>query len=583
MKTISLLFPAGLEDVPVHTLTEEAINDLSVQYLCAQLSPNAGEQNVIKNIMVQLCDDPRVIRYRCDIFEDVLRFPALRQSIAELLDQLDFLKSVERLSKDSDASGIWQLINRLNELDQYIDCIAGIRDCLAGLDIHSQGFRDLRTYVEDIYNDSGFDYLKKDIRHLQANVCKIKSLTLGVNLDEQLRPIETGIVSINNEAYKEMGVLRNLLAFTKSKEEIHDGVKFTGMAPYHVPKPLRDVDEAIRSGIEVLHPIGMAKKLVSKGYAAEQQVQQMGDNPLMSDLNQTISDMLQGVVRNLKAVLGKYVNVSGLALSSLIAEFTFYIKWAEMVDKLLGAGAVLTKPEILDEPGAFVGHGIYNMKLAIHKLEDPGEEIVVNDLDFCRQHRVYILTGPNRGGKTTITQGVGILYLLAQNGIYVPGAQVSLTPVDNIFTHFPADENQTVDLGRLGEESKRFEEIFSQATCRSLLLLNESFATTSFTEGLYIAKDITKALKYLGANTIFNTHMHELAASLEEMNASLDAPDQAVSLITGVEAGRRSYKVTIAPPQGLSFAQDIAQKYGVTFDQLKKRIEEKQAVTPPVA
>lgn len=560
--------------MPVHTLTDETINDLSVNYICSQLSRNAGEQNVIKNIMVQLCDDPEVIRYRCDIFEDVLRFPELRKRIGELLDQLDFLKSVERLSKDTDASSIWQLINRLNELDHYIDCIAGIRDCLQGLDIHSEGFSDLRDFVEEIYNDSGFDYLKKDIRHLQQNVCKIKSLTLGVNLDKELRPIETGIISINNEAYKEMGILRNLLDFTRSKEEIHDGVKFTGMAPYHVPKVTREAGEGAANALEGLTGLGIKKQQSkqSKEYAASQ----IGGNPLMNNLNLTISEMLQGVVRNLKSVLSKYVNISGYALSALISEFTFYIKWAELVDRLLAAGAVLSKPEILDEPRAFRGEGIYNMKLALHKLDNPGEEIVQNDLDFSTQHRIYILTGPNRGGKTTITQAVGILYLLAQNGIYVPGTHVAISPADSIYTHFPADENQTVDLGRLGEESKRFSEIFAMATSRSLLLLNESFATTSFTEGLYIAKDITKSLKYLGANTIFNTHMHELAASLDEMNASSDSADQAVSLITGVEEGKRSYKISIAPPQGLSFAQDIAEKYGVTFAQLQQIIQQKR-------
>ncbi len=575
MKNISLLFPADMMDAPVHPLTEEAINDLSVNYLCKQLSRNAGEQNIIRNIMTQICDVPEVIRYRCDVFEDVLRFPVLRQRIGELLEQLEFLKSVERLAKDTDASGIWQLINRLNELDHYIDCIAGIRDCLAGLDIHSQGFRDLRAFVEEIYNDSGFDYLKKDIKHLQENVCKIKSITLGVNLDKELRPIETGIISINNEAYKEMGILRNLLDFTKAREEIQDGVKFTGMTPYHVPKMARAFGEGAASAVEGLGAVGINKKL-GNDYAASQ----VGGNPLMNNLNYTISEMLTGVVRNLKSVLNKYVNISGYALSVLISEFTFYIKWAELVDKLLDAGAVLSKPEILDEPRAFRGEGIYNMKLAVHKLENPGEEIVQNELDFCDEHRIYILTGPNRGGKTTITQAVGIIYLLAQNGIYVPGTHIALSPVDNIFTHFPADENQTVDLGRLGEESKRFSEIFSQATSRSLLLLNESFATTSFTEGLYIAKDITRSLKYLGANTIFNTHMHELAASLDDMNAQSECKDKAVSLITGVEEGRRSYKISIAPPQGLSFAQDIAQKYGVTYDQLREIINQKKNGLP---
>lgn len=572
MKTISLLFPAGLENVPVCALTEEAINDLSVNYICQQLTRNAGEQNVIRNIMTQLCAVPEVIRYRCDIFEDVLRFPVLRQRIGELLDQLEFLKSVERMAKDTDASSIWQLVNRLNELDQYIDCIAGIRDCLQGLDIRSQGFLDLRTFVEDIYNDSGFDYLKKDIKNLQENVCKIKSLTLGVNLDKELRPIETGIISINNESFKEMGILRNLLDFTKSKEEIQDGVRFTGIAPYyHIPKVHQAVGENAAHAFEGVTATGIAKKL-GKDYASAQ----IGNNPLMNNLDMTISEMLGGVVRNLKTVLNKYVNISGFALSALISEFTFYIRWAELVDKLLAAGAVLCKPEILDESRAFRGEGIYNMKLAVHKLENRGEDIVQNDLDFCDAHRIYILTGPNRGGKTTITQAVGILYLLAQNGIYVPGSHVALSPVDNIFTHFPADENQTVDLGRLGEESKRFSEIFSQATSRSLLLLNESFATTSFTEGLYIAKDITRSLKYLGANTIFNTHMHELAASLDEMNAASECKDQAVSLITGVEEGKRSYKISIAPPQGLSFAQDIAQKYGVTYEQLSQIIQKKK-------
>ena len=70
--------------------------------------------------------------------------------------------------------------------------------------------------------------------------------------------------------------------------------------------------------------------------------------------------------------------------------------------------------------------------------------------------------------------------------------------------------------------------------------------------------------------------MHELAASLDEMNAASECKDQAVSLITGVEEGKRSYKISIAPPQGLSFAQDIAQKYGVTYEQLSQIIQKKK-------
>ena len=81
-----------------------------------------------------------------------------------------------------------------------------------------------------------------------------------------------------------------------------------------------------------------------------------------------------------------------------------------------------------------------------------GEEfnIVANDIDFDDESgRIYILTGPNRGGKTTFTQAVVLAVLLAQNGIYAPCRDLKISPCDNIFTHCPADENDTVDLGRL--------------------------------------------------------------------------------------------------------------------------------------
>ena len=83
--------------------------------------------------------------------------------------------------------------------------------------------------------------------------------------------------------------------------------------------------------------------------------------------------------------------------------------------------------------------GIYNLKLAVFETEESGN-IVPNDLNFDRERRVYLLTGANRGGKTTITQAVGQLFVLAQGGIYIPGKAFTFSPVIGIYTHFPADE-----------------------------------------------------------------------------------------------------------------------------------------------
>lgn len=87
-----------------------------------------------------------------------------------------------------------------------------------------------------------------------------------------------------------------------------------------------------------------------------------------------------------------------------------------------------------------------------------------NDLNFDRERRVYILTGANRGGKTTITQAIGQLFVLAQGGIYIPGKSFVFSPVTGIYTHFPADEDKTLDLGRLGKSARGLRQSMKRQT-----------------------------------------------------------------------------------------------------------------------
>ena len=277
--------------------------------------------------------------------------------------------------------------------------------------------------------------------------------------------------------------------------------------------------------------------------------------------------LLITIVKKLRSVLTKYVTITITDITDLIPEFLYYIRWAEYIEALIEQGNVFNKAKVVFEGDeCFMdAKGLYNLKLASFQTEEH-ENIVKNKLDFTKEHLVYILTGANRGGKTTITQAVGLLFVLAQGGIYVPCDEFVFAPVDNIYTHFPADEDKTMDLGRLGEECKRFKEIYENSTKQSLLLLNETFSTTSFEEGYYIAKDAVKAIIKRGVRTIYNTHMHKLAYDIEEINADFDY--KAASLVVKSDGGNRSYKVEVAPPQGMSYAMDIAKKYGVTYDML---------------
>ncbi|MBO6214228.1 MAG: DNA mismatch repair protein, partial [Lachnospiraceae bacterium] len=260
-----------------------------------------------------------------------------------------------------------------------------------------------------------------------------------------------------------------------------------------------------------------------------------GDDVLRS-MDRAMGHMINKIAAKLRSLTSKYVSVSTAVITGLIPEFMYYIRFAEYIEKLSDAGFKLNTPDaVYDDERITKAVGLYNLRLAddiaFSENEKSAADVIGNDLVFDNDHRLYILTGANRGGKTTFTQALGISYVLAQGGISVPAESFTYTPVDNIFTHYPADEIQTMDLGRLGEETKRFKELYQEATGSSLLLLNESFSTTSFEEGYYIACDVIRALLHKGIRTVYNTHMHKLAEEAEDFARKEGTVDKAVSLV----------------------------------------------------
>ena len=567
MEEFSLLHPQNSKAV-YRTLTKEAVNDLSIDFLCEALTKDTYERNSIKQLLINITDDEEVIKYRCDVFDDFLRFPQLRADLSALLEQLDDLRELERFHNDTEASSMWQLINRLREMGGYVDYVTQIKTTLESIDIKSEGLLQLKSRVQAIYNDSGFPELRKDIEETLAKARRFKSITLGVNLDELLRPKTVGVISLNDKEFTDSGILKRFTKFTNRESELHHGNDVSGFVSFH---PANPSTSSFGFGKLVMGAQGDVNQVFRSEIT--------GADPLSDALKKVVTDILRRTVIEIKSMLHKYVSIDGYSFISLMPEIIFYIRFAEFCDKIKEKNLPLCKAQVTDreERSCFISD-IYNIKLAVKAVSGEEVDIVTNEFSFDDNGRIYILTGPNRGGKTTITQAVGLAFLLAQNGIYVPASSMKFIPCDNIFTHFPADENDTVDLGRLGEESKRLSEIFSVATRYSLILLNESLATTNVAEGLYIAKDVVKAMRYLSVRSVFNTHMHDLARNLDEVNRDIEGESVIASMVTGVENGRRSFKVFIAPPQGVSYARDIAEKYGVTFDKIKAEIDSKNAL-----
>jgi hypothetical protein len=92
-------------------------------------------------------------------------------------------------------------------------------------------------------------------------------------------------------------------------------------------------------------------------------------------------------------------------------------------------------------------------------------------------------------------------------------------------------------------------------------------------EILYLAEDIVRVLRQVGARAIYATHLHELAMAVEALNASVPGESRIVSAVSSpIDTGsemNRNYRLEIRPPLGQSYAREIAAHYGISCQQLK--------------
>ena len=564
---LSILFP-WQDEVIYREIPEETWHDLGLDAIIEKVASKPQEIPLIRQVMMNLTADPRVTVFRIDVFEDILRHPEIREKLLQLLDKIRMFYDYGVVKRyESDETGIWDLMHRLEEYHDYILTVEAIRECLSDRDLTSEGLTALRDKVNRIYEEKGFEALRKDVEEMRVTASEISSLTVGINVNERFEAVSMGLVSVNGKPFRSSGLLKNFLSAVVPRDEIRKEADWNGSYSYYPANTeiglLASAEQFAEKSMVMRNPL--AAMSLARIPASD------GSANVPRQMDSAASMLTSRIARRLKDTLGRYLNVSVREMADLIPELVFYTRWAEHIEKRRAEGWIFCKPEVMNcdkEQGSIPGmeaEGIYNLKLI--STEKP-ENVVPNDLSFDRDKRIYILTGANRGGKTTVTQAIGQLFLLAQNGIFIPGTRFRFDPADQVLTHFPADEDKTLDLGRLGEECRRFRELYTRCTAESLLLLNETFSTTSFEEGYFIAVDAVRAILRLGARTIYNTHMHKLAQDLDTAINTEDAEGKAVSLVAETKEGKHSFRVIIAPPEGQSFARDIAEKYGVTYESL---------------
>jgi DNA mismatch repair protein MutS len=136
---------------------------------------------------------------------------------------------------------------------------------------------------------------------------------------------------------------------------------------------------------------------------------------------------------------------------------------------------------------------------------------IPNDTYLTNEQSLWIITGPNMGGKSTYMRQVALISIMTHIGSFVPAKSANIALLDRIFTRLGASDNVAEGKSTFLVEMEETAMICTQATAKSLVILDEVGRGTSTFDGLAIAQAVVEYIfTTIGARCLFATHYHEL-------------------------------------------------------------------------
>lgn len=516
----SLLWQSS--DTPRHTylLDPKVKENLNLKEMMDALGEEHGYQ--VDSIMSQLVFNKETLEYRQEILSDFIKHQDFFKWLQKTIKRCYDIKNLIKFAFEREAT-LYNLIKRMEESEEIMKVTHEVLGHLRHIDSHSRGFMAFKKNLERIVTSDIYVNYEKDLHTIKKMDTGIKSIKIGMNLDAYLSPYEAIILSLEEE-------------------------------PFKYTRTMKKVSKIINSGISEL------KSIPRRIFAPETTVPK-------DELN-LLEKLIEPAMRQLINFCDTF-NTSLLDVyAPLQEELNFYGVGILNYNRLVEAGYTCCLPTFTEEEGTQI-KGLYNLNLAYYfmKRQHTPKEMVYNRFDMDKEGNLIILTGANRGGKTTYTQSVGQAYWLGFLGFHIPASQGRIKMIDQLLVHFPSDEGDSVDYGRLGEECQRFAAFFNVLTSKSLILMNESFSGTSHDESLSIAKEGLLACQQAKCSAVYNTHLHELAAQIPSLPREVGYP-HFKSLVAGSDTDHQSFVVMEREPLGQSYAKDIANRYGVSYELL---------------
>lgn len=322
-------------------------------------------------------------------------------------------------------------------------------------------------------------------------------------------------------------------------------------------------DKEVDFGSEVEETFDRFKKSEGKSYLV--------NFPYWPEMNHVEEEVLEIVVsqnRQLFDAVQSFISNNLEFMDDVISRFDlevqFYLSYLEFIKPMESLGHIFCFPIVSSTYRKIDVRNAFDIALA-QKLSKEGKVAVCNDYFFSDDEQVIVVSGPNSGGKTTFARCVGQIAYLAKLGCLVPASEASVYMFDQIFSHFEREENLDNLRGKLEDELVRMHGILDKATSRSLIIMNETFGSTTLEDAKMLGSAVIRRIIEIGARAICVSFIDELSTLSDEIVSM-------VALVSPEDPTIRTHKVVRKESDGLAYAYALAEKYRLGYNDIKGRI-----------
>ena len=505
---LSLLFDHPIDYAELECCEEPGyFSDLNLDQIATSITAGRDEYQLHPYLNRRL-DSAEAILFRHEVFRD-LEMTGVRQALTA------FRRAMAEVRRDRDQAVKLRYRHQgeawmLDAIRAYVQAAQQLSDSLATENLTSSALVALRDYLNKYVNSSDFTMMNAETRRVSD---ALSHITYSVHL----RGSRVTVGKFTDEA-----------DYSTEVEKTFERFKQRG--------DVKDHRTEFNNYVEMNHVEAQILDQVARLFPSE--------------------------FAALRSHVEGYASFADETIVRTDREAQFYLAYLDYMDRFRSAGLTFCFPEVSGSTAVSV-QDTFDVALA-DKLVGDRIAMVCNDFELDGQERIFVVTGPNQGGKTTFARTFGQLHHLANIGCPVPGTTAKLFLFDEMFTHFEAEEDLTNLSGKLEDDLHRIQQVLREATSNSIIILNEIFASTTLKDARVLGTRLIEEITARGALAVYVTFIDELA-SLNEATVSM------MSTVVPENPAERTHKVIRKPADGLAFAIAIAERHGLTYRQLRER------------